>query len=190
MYVLSISLSLHISVFVSIYIYICICIYLELFIRLLLYLHLHQGPNRQHATKRLPPSHYDLVPSIFEVKEHGKAPPPARGAQPGDQSFRLTKSVLLRSLALIYAIAFKAQRTIHTLVDYITAGLKPENDGGSFGSDDVFFFFPDFNFLVFFFGEPAVHFPGSTFEKRKEFVSVVFTHLLGSLQGKSSFGNG
>lgn len=44
-----------------------------------------------------------------EVKEHGLVPPPPRDAQPqpGVQSFRLTKSVLLRSLALIYAIAFK-----------------------------------------------------------------------------------
>ena len=112
MYVLSISLSLHISVFVSIYIYICIYIHLELFIRLLMYsstsIRVPTGNMQQKDC--LPPCRRPCAVDGSKVKEHGLVPPPPRGAQPqaGDQSFRLTKSVLLRSLALIYAIAFKA----------------------------------------------------------------------------------
>lgn len=37
----------------------------------------------------------------------------------------------------------------------------------------MMFFFSGFHkFLVIFLGEPAVHFPGRTFEQRKEFVRI------------------
>ena len=195
------------TIYIFISTYLCFCLYLYLHLNLYLYLswtvhpstHLPTPPSgSQQATCNKKIASLPLRPCAV-VRFRGERTWPGTSTSTGRASGWSKLSIdQVGSLEIIgfWSMLLPSRplsRTIYTLEDYITAGLKPENDGGSFWFR-WWIFFPDFiSFYTYsdFFGvNQPVHFPGSTFEKRKEFVSVVFTHLLGSLQGKSSFGNG
>ena len=98
-----------------------------------LLIHLHQGPNRQHATKRLPPSHNDQpVPSVWFQGERtwqgGTSTSTGHATTSGWSKFSIDQvgSLEIIGFDLLLLPSRPLSRTIYTLEDYITAGLKPE----------------------------------------------------------------